>query len=122
MEAACLIDKVEQRRGELARCIPQNIPESWSNSAQGIGQCVEGDQGLARERQDDGRDDRRPSRTSKWRKRRREGKVIVPLAEDSIRIYHCPFQELEKVAGIAPASVNVFFADIPYTARIRGAS
>jgi ParB-like chromosome segregation protein Spo0J len=44
----------------------------------------------------------------------REGKPIIPLPEDAIRIYHCPFQEVEKVAAISPASVNFFYADIPY--------
>jgi hypothetical protein len=40
--------------------------------------------------------------------------VIMPLPEDAIRLYHGPFQELEKVAGITPASVQLICTDIPY--------
>jgi hypothetical protein len=33
---------------------------------------------------------------------------------DSIRLYHCRFQDLGYVAGIAPESVNNIITDIPY--------
>jgi len=42
------------------------------------------------------------------------GKVIVPLSSDSVQLYHCPFQRLEEVAGIAPESVHLLLTDIPY--------
>ena len=47
-------------------------------------------------------------------KKARTGKVIVPLPDDAIRLYHCPFQQLEARAGIAAASVNAIITDIPY--------
>jgi site-specific DNA-methyltransferase (adenine-specific) len=43
-----------------------------------------------------------------------EGKIAKPLASDSIRIYHCRFQELQNVAGLRRKSVNVILTDIPY--------
>ena len=33
---------------------------------------------------------------------------------DSIRLYHCPFQRLERLAGIRPATVHAILTDIPY--------
>lgn len=34
--------------------------------------------------------------------------------DDSIQIHHCPFQNLEQVAGIEPESVQLICTDIPY--------
>jgi site-specific DNA-methyltransferase (adenine-specific) len=48
------------------------------------------------------------------KKAEREGKPIIPLPEDAIRIYHCLLQQLEQVARIAPASVHAIITDIPY--------
>ena len=39
---------------------------------------------------------------------------IVPLTDDSVRLCHCRFQELENTAGIAPGSVDLVCTDIPY--------
>ena len=44
----------------------------------------------------------------------REGRIMTPLATDSIQLFHCPFQDLEKVARIKPATVNLLLSDIPY--------
>jgi site-specific DNA-methyltransferase (adenine-specific) len=41
-------------------------------------------------------------------------RIITPLADDAIRLYHCRFQVLEQVAGIIPGSVHLFCTDIPY--------
>jgi site-specific DNA-methyltransferase (adenine-specific) len=43
-----------------------------------------------------------------------DGEVLTPLPTDSIRLYHCPFQGLRKVAGLRPNSVNLVLTDIPY--------
>ena len=37
-----------------------------------------------------------------------------PPGDGDIRLYHCPFQQLEEVAGIEPNSVNLILTDIPY--------
>ena len=34
--------------------------------------------------------------------------------DDAIQIYHCPFQELESIAGLSSNSVDLLFTDIPY--------
>jgi hypothetical protein len=44
----------------------------------------------------------------------REKRPVPILAPDGIKLYHCHFQDLETVAGIKPASVNLVFPDIPY--------
>jgi hypothetical protein len=43
-----------------------------------------------------------------------EGRKVQPPGEGDIKIYHCPFQRLEEVAGIKPNSVNLVLTDIPY--------
>ena len=40
--------------------------------------------------------------------------VCVPEDGDAIRMYHCPFQQLEQLAGLSPASANLVCTDIPY--------
>ena len=44
----------------------------------------------------------------------RNGRMPKQLPLDSIQIHHCPFQKLEKVAGIRPGSVQLVLTDIPY--------
>jgi hypothetical protein len=46
----------------------------------------------------------------------RESRIIPPLPGDSIQIHHCRFQDLEKLAGIKPGTVNLIPTDIPYGA------
>jgi site-specific DNA-methyltransferase (adenine-specific) len=55
---------------------------------------------------------RRARRNQK--KEERQGQVVTPLADEDIRLFHCRFQELEQVAGLNPASAQLFVADIPY--------
>ena len=43
-----------------------------------------------------------------------KGEVIEPTKDDQIRLYHCEFQELERVAEISPASAGAIITDIPY--------
>jgi site-specific DNA-methyltransferase (adenine-specific) len=47
-------------------------------------------------------------------KKERAGRVVTPLADDAVRIYHGRFQDLEQIAGIVPESVNLVCTDIPY--------
>ncbi|NQU20332.1 MAG: ParB N-terminal domain-containing protein [Candidatus Nealsonbacteria bacterium] len=48
------------------------------------------------------------------RQRTWKGKLVTPTAEDDLRLFHCRFQRLEKVANISPKSVNLVLTDIPY--------
>jgi hypothetical protein len=50
------------------------------------------------------------------KKERESRPIIVPLADDAIRLYHCRFQELEQVAGVTPASAKLILTDFPYGA------
>jgi ParB-like chromosome segregation protein Spo0J len=43
-----------------------------------------------------------------------KGKVVGPPGDGVIRLFHCPFQRLEKVAKIEPESVNLILTDPPY--------
>jgi ParB-like chromosome segregation protein Spo0J len=43
-----------------------------------------------------------------------KGREAQPPCDGDIRLYHCPFQELEEVAGITPGSVTLILTDIPY--------
>jgi len=43
-----------------------------------------------------------------------EGRQIEPPGDSDILIYHCPFQRLEEVAGIAPNTVSLVLTDVPY--------
>jgi hypothetical protein len=56
------------------------------------------------------------SRRAKQNKKNeeRQGHVVMPLADDDVRLFHCRLQELERVAGLQPASAQLFVADIPY--------
>lgn len=40
--------------------------------------------------------------------------VKIPDQNDSIQIHHCPFQNLEEIAGLQPESVHLVCTDIPY--------
>jgi ParB-like chromosome segregation protein Spo0J len=43
-----------------------------------------------------------------------KGREVQPPGDGEIRLFHCPFQKLEQVAGIDPNSVNLVLTDIPY--------
>lgn len=114
MEAACLIDKVELRRGADGKTYPAKYVKIVVNSEKELGAALKAIKDLpANGKLMDATTAARHARRN-VKKAERKGKPIIPLPEDSIRIYHCPFQELEKVAGIGSASVNFFYADIPY--------
>ena len=44
----------------------------------------------------------------------RDGQPMKQLSMDSIKIFHCPFQKLEKLAGIRPSSIQLLLTDIPF--------
>lgn len=45
---------------------------------------------------------------------RARGRQLLPPCEGEIRLYHCPFQRLEHLAGIEAESVDLVLTDIPY--------
>lgn len=48
------------------------------------------------------------------KKQQLQRRLVQPLASDSIKIFHCRFQELEERAQITPSSVPLILTDIPY--------
>ena len=44
----------------------------------------------------------------------RNGVVVEPSLDDDIRLYHCPFQELEKKAKLKRNSISLVLTDFPY--------
>jgi site-specific DNA-methyltransferase (adenine-specific) len=57
---------------------------------------------------------RRARRNKSAIKRKEEIESVAPVNEDDIRLYHTRFQDLEKIAGIEPESINLICTDIPY--------
>jgi site-specific DNA-methyltransferase (adenine-specific) len=45
---------------------------------------------------------------------RLNNEVVLPTPNDNIRLYHCPFQQIEQIAGLAPSSVRAVITDVPY--------
>lgn len=45
---------------------------------------------------------------------RRQAEIEAPKDSDSIRLYHCPFQQLQEVAALETSSVQFVLTDIPY--------
>lgn len=68
---------------------------------------------LTPDRWTSGRIEKRLTRIRNRRKRRPNGDT-QPVPNDSIRAFHCRFQELETIAGLAPESVHLIATDIPY--------
>ena len=114
MEAACLLDKVEKRRGADGKMYPAQYPRIVVNSDTEMKAALKAikDLPLNGKTMDATTAARRARRTAA--KKARQAELIVPLPEDAIKLYHCPFQQLEQIAGIAPASVNLVCTDIPY--------
>jgi site-specific DNA-methyltransferase (adenine-specific) len=56
----------------------------------------------------------RKIRTEKDRKESSARAIAIPSRHEDVQIHHCPFQELEQTAGIAPESVRLICTDIPY--------
>ena len=114
METACLIDKVEQRRGTDGKMYPAKYPRIVVNTAKEMEAALKAIKDLpANGKSMDAMTAARRARRNK-NTNSRQGHIVTPLPEDAIKLYHCRFQELEQVAGIAPASVNSIITDIPY--------
>ena len=115
--AGCLIDNVTRRRGADGKSyaakrqprIVVNTPKELDVAMEAIKRLPSSANGKTMDTTTAARRARRYGA-----KQEREGKVVTPLLNDAIKLFHCRFQELEERAGIAPASVHFFYADIPY--------
>ncbi len=114
LEATLQIPKLTTFRGKDGKSRPRNYARVVVNSDKELDKALKAIKKLpANGKMMDATTAIRHARRND-RKAEREGTPIIPLPDDSIRTYHCPFQDLEKVAAIPPASVNFFYADIPY--------
>jgi site-specific DNA-methyltransferase (adenine-specific) len=114
MEGACLIDKVTKRRGADGKTYPAKYPRIVVNSEREMEAALKAIKDLPANGKtlDATTAARRARRTAA--KKAWQGEVIEPSPEDAIKLYNCPFQQLEQLAGIAPATVHLVCTDIPY--------
>jgi hypothetical protein len=117
LEAAGTIKKVTRTKGKDGKLRPvKYTTRIITNSAREFEQAQEVIKDLpascAGKTLDITTASRRAKRNKK--KRERQGQVVTPPADEDIRLFQCRFQDLEKVAGLKPASANLFLPDIPY--------
>jgi len=112
--AACLIDNVEKRRGADGKRYPaKRVVVNTAKEVEAVSKII-------RDLPDscNGKliDVTTASRRARAHHRReiRQGQVIQPLPDDAIKLYHCPFQKLEKTANIAANSAHLLLTDIVY--------
>lgn len=116
LQRTCQIDKLEQRRGRDGKDRPAkyrqiipNTPEEAEQAQEIIKDLPQSCAGKVLDATTATRRARRHVGKQNW-----EGQVVTPSADEEIRLYHCPFQELEGAAGIAAASINAIITDILY--------
>jgi hypothetical protein len=117
LEATCQIDKLTKFRGRDGKSRPRkyarviaSTPRDLDIAKTIIGSLPPQDKIL------DATTAARHARRQQ-RKQEIESQIPVPLPDGAIRLYHCPFQQLEAVAGIASGSADVVLTDIPYGAE-----
>lgn len=44
----------------------------------------------------------------------RAGRITEQVNSDQVKLFHCHFQDLERIAGVGPGEVNLVLTDIPY--------
>ncbi len=108
LEATCLIDKFETLRGKDGKDRPTkykkiiaNTPKEAETAQEIVGDLPDNCAGKVI----DTFTARRQARM-KMRRKEIEGKVIKPLGDDAIKIFHSKFQDLEAIAGIQPGTAS----------------
>lgn len=118
LEATCQIDKFEKLRGKDGKRRPvkykkimANTPKETEAALRVIDKLPEN---CAGKTIDIITAQRRARRSQNSQQREEQRNAILPNSGDNIRLYHCPFQELESVAEIESESVQLICTDIPY--------
>jgi hypothetical protein len=116
LEAACQIDKVQTRRGKDGKRYPAKFARIVANTARELETALRTVKDLPPSPNGKIVDTTTAARRARMRSRNQEleGDVVMPTGDEDIRVYHCPFQEIEQVAGLAVNSVQQMLADIPY--------
>ena len=116
LEGTCQIDKLTKLRGRDGKERPvkykriiANTPKEVQAALEIIGDLPPNCQGKVLDVTTAKRRARRNVKQTESR-----GAIITPLTGDAIQIHHCPFQQLEEMAGLQPASANLACTDIPY--------
>lgn len=116
LEATRQIDKLAKRSGRDGKERPATYRRIIANSPKELEKALGAIKNLRPSLTDRIMDATTAGRHARCHIKKEEiaAKVIIPLPDDAIRLYHCPFQQLEEVAGIVPASVPLICTDIPY--------
>ena len=122
LEATCQIDKLTKRSGRDGKERPATYRRIIANSPKELEKALEAIKTLPPSSSDKIMDVTTAARRAARQRNKveREGRPVVPLSDGDIRLYHCPFQELERTANIAPASVQLVLTDIPYGQEFLG--
>ena len=118
LEATCQIDKFDMLRGKDGKRRPVKYKKIMANTAKETEAALRVIDDLpancAGKTIDIITAQRRARRSQNARRRDEQRDVISLESTDSVRLHHCPFQELEAVAGLSASSTNLIFTDIPY--------
>lgn len=110
------IEKFHKLRGRDGKVRPTKYKRIVANTAKEIEAALEAISDLPDACEGKTLDVVTAQRRARRNKQRveRENAPVPTLTSDDIKLHHCRFQDLEGVAGIEPASVNLVFPDIPY--------
>jgi hypothetical protein len=116
LETTFQIEKFDKRRGQDGKQRPAKYRRIIANNATEAEQAREvikdlppSCEGKLLDVTTAARRARRHASKQEW-----EGQIVVPSADENVRLYHCPFQGLEAAAGIVAASVHAIITDILY--------
>jgi len=114
LESTCQIQKLTEFRGRDGKTLPRNYARIITNSPNELETAL----AVVKDLPANGKtlDVTTAARRARRRvkKAERDAKVALPLPDEAIRLYHCPFQQIEQVAGIAPGTVHAIITDPPY--------
>jgi ParB-like chromosome segregation protein Spo0J len=114
LESTSDIPKLTKLRGKdgrsrTARYVVANMPAELRIAQEIVGRLPPSRNGEMLDTTTAARRVRRQAQEKVW-----EGKIDKPLPSDSIRLYHCRFQDLRETAGLRSRSVHLIVTDIPY--------
>ncbi len=115
----CQIDKFPTLRGRDGKERPTKYKRIIANSAKEVEAAMKVISDLPDNCEGKVLDAITAQRRARRNKKRvdREKKQVPTLTSDDIKLYHCRFQELERLAGIKEESVSLIQTDIPYHAE-----
>lgn len=116
LEATRQIDKLAKTRGKDGKLRPRNYARIVANTAKEADAARKAIKDLPDSCEGKIVDATTAARRARRnvKKQVRDAQAIEPLGDGDIQLHHCRFQDLEQVAGISPATVNLLHTDIPY--------